>query len=785
MPNNFFQNIKNAASTALSAVGITINDDRGNALNVPINQQKPKGIYRTFLPSGNVSDVMVKIKSDVNYPKGFTPEEAYYIKGTQSSALNDKTGLPIEQGNVNTNMAAKNNSSIDKISRTWMEWKPTDASPQDRSGNLPSYNDTTLTLLNQGPAGKDNKYNSVGGPIVQKGWTDPYFYITDFTSNESIGLTGIPKQFGINPQNINPNWNKKSPVYTTPDRMLHGEKGEIIGDKIVTGNIAGAEEVFDFFDNNQQYLFSHKLDKIIPDSGLENPANFKECYIGSTLKTTVTSVDNEDPVIFGYDIIIKYDSSPLFNGAIVDFINNFNNESEISPRKDIWLKFCTQFFKFFKSDQISKSSEYQNSNYSSGTPPTTEQSNSSRDINSQIGNMEQERLINIPNDASNINTTIDENKRGNSVGNMAKNKTLDEVVVGPKSTKKIPRTYYLKKISGLDNLVEKEVTSNSDTVKSMVDYGKDIIKLSLYDDVTISTGYLSTLYKMMSWSRLNGKQIIPENLLRFDAKIVITEIRDFNRVVHVMATQSTNKTLDVLADSTNKYTYTLYDCQFLFNKLSHGDDIDMSSPKQLDDFDIAFNYKYSTLSFDKFNFGNNDGIKRHYNFLNNKKINPQEIGPEESNINVGGDSVKYDIKPTPINGYKKIGNNNVSQPSSQLDKFSKSYDDSISKSYKNKWERFISSEEPILEVAKRNDINKKLMDQLGNKLKRAAANEINRQITTQAKLLNRTLDNIRNSIGIGRMSEPTNVYKTNQLKNDVQNAFREFVGNSVRGFFTP
>ena len=66
MPNNFFQNIKNAASTALSAVGITINDDRGNALNVPINQQKPKGIYRTFLPSGNVRNVMVKVDKNNN-----------------------------------------------------------------------------------------------------------------------------------------------------------------------------------------------------------------------------------------------------------------------------------------------------------------------------------------------------------------------------------------------------------------------------------------------------------------------------------------------------------------------------------------------------------------------------------------------------------------------------------------------------------------------------------------------------------------------------------------------
>jgi hypothetical protein len=48
------------------------------------------------------------------------------------------------------------------------------------------------------------------------------------------------------------------------------------------------------------------------------------------------------------------------------------------------------------------------------------------------------------------------------------------------------------------------------------------------------------------------------------------------------------------------------------------------------------------------------------------------------------------------------------------------------------------------------------------------------------------LDNIRNAIPLaGRMSSPTNVYEQDQLSlaTDVQNAIRNFVGRSVRGFF--
>jgi hypothetical protein len=76
-----------------------------------------------------------------------------------------------------------------------------------------------------------------------------------------------------------------------------------------------------------------------------------------------------------------------------------------------------------------------------------------------------------------------------------------------------------------------------------------------------------------------------------------------------------------------------------------------------------------------------------------------------------------------------------------------------------------------------------------NNLKKSLVNagirEINRQLTLKARILNKTINNIRNSIpGIGKMSEPTNVYSgQGQFESDIRNSIRNFVGDSIKGFF--
>lgn len=749
MPS-FFQN-------GLNRAGIRINDDRGNPLNLPINETtKPSGIYRTNLTSANQTNVMTrKDENVIDYPLGFTPPNFFYILGSQSNPV---TGLPVEYGNAPGPIRINDNSTKGKIARTSIKWTPSNASPVDFSGqnspytegelgnNQVSYNSSSVNI-----PGLSKNYTIINNGLPSNmliGFTNPLSYITSTSSTNQS--TGLPTQFGSYPNNIKPNFNRRNLIFTTPNKKVGIEDDS---------DILSKKESFDQFNNKSQYDFVHYLDRRIDiDSSLSGNNVYLAGYVSTGnlggLSVTNTSdlylTDNEDPTILGYDLVIKWDSSPLFNGAIEDFINKHTNDPEIESRRQIWNLFKDQFFKYFRMNSP-------NSLLSSGASSST------------------------PTNSQKISTSDPLGwKRDDFISDA--------------------KVHYLKKISGIENLVEKEVTNASESTKGFIDYGKDLIKLTIWEDVNINTGYLAHLYKTLSWSRIRGKQIIPENLLRFDIKIQITEIRDFNRVVKKF--NSSNE-LDVYPDLLNKYTYTLYDCQLMFNELSHGSEIDMTSKSFIEDFTIAFNYKFSTLSFDKFNFalGPSQSISGQKFSVDNSQDKPSYISPQRANnISVNNSSLE------PVLSNIKFKGANTNYPGSDqyvnvlsvgptipepgtIEAIKKSDDykeDPItSDSLKVVDANLTNANKPTLDKLKDNQLQKDLQDDLKNKLKSAVIREVNRQITTQARLLNRTLDNIRNSIGLGRMSYPRNVYTDTQVASDIKNAFRDFIGNSVKGFFDP
>ena len=97
----------------------------------------------------------------------------------------------------------------------------------------------------------------------------------------------------------------------------------------------------------------------------------------------------------------------------------------------------------------------------------------------------------------------------------------------------------------------------------------------------------------------------------------------------------------------------------------------------------------------------------------------------------------------------------------------------------------------ILKNAKKNNLKSRLKSVLGDagdklitNLKRAALSEAQRQLNDQFRLLNNTIDKVRTSYGIGRMSEPTNVYNNppgGQFFFDVHNSLRNFAGDTLTG----
>jgi hypothetical protein len=328
-----------------------------------------------------------------------------------------------------------------------------------------------------------------------------------------------------------------------------------------TKSIAKRKKTYNLFRDFSGKQFTHLLDYYITQTGLEERPVLTDASrnlnIGSFIKTLD---DNEDPTVLGYDFIIKYNDSPLFNGAIDEFIKQFAayGNSEIAARASILEKFKQQFNKYFKNDS--------------------------------------------PN---------------------ASNAPSFDGTSGVKS-------YYLKDIGGLSRLNDQ--TDNNDSPKQFVEYGKDFITLTLNEDVTQNMAYLAALYKALSYSRETGRQIIPENLLRFDLDLEITEIRKYNRLYRDF---TTNK-LNVIADQISKQVYTLYECQFFFTEYPHGDKLDMSNPVAVEDYSIKFNFKWSTMKYLKLSFNNQvpQGLSSSStNSYSEEKIDNFNKNPEEYKSN--------------------------------------------------------------------------------------------------------------------------------------------------------
>jgi len=526
------------------------------------------------------------------------------------------------------------------------------------------------------------------GKVNKDNLAQPKSYIDEGNTNGSL-----PVEYGnsINHDGLDPS----KPDDKLKDRLTIYDNFKDFSGKEFT-------HLLDYFiDQNGDYTVPKTISTVTQEgSDTIDPAKSR-IYLGSFIRTTD---DNEDPTMLGYDIEIKYNDSPLFNGTAQSFIDKFSAVSEIKSRGSILDNFKKQLFRFLKTD----------------SPITAAGASAS---------------------------------------------TSRPVFSKSDGTK----TYYLRNLTGLNNLVE-SVSSNEG--KAFVDYGKDMIGLEFNEDVSQNIGYLASLYKLLSWSRMHGKSIMPENLLRFDVDITITEIRKYNRVI------KDGDSLKVYADLISKYTYTLYECQFFFTSLPHGDSLDMSDTKALDKYEIKFNYKFSTMKFTKF-FGPNEDEYT----IDNSYIDVSKVKSKDTNNSAVIDgSIQSSQQTRDLIGYDEFprtAKGGSNQGGTIKDK--KAEDDA-----KNSPSNSIPN--AAVDKLKKQALGKNLpFDKLKKDLKNAVVNAVNRQILTQASLLNKTLNNIRDSIPFaGKMSEPRNIYSGNQnpFQNDIVNAARNFVGNSLKGFFT-
>ncbi len=410
-----------------------------------------------------------------------------------------------------------------------------------------------------------------------------------------------------------------------------------------------------------------------------------------------TPHENEDPVYFGFEIIIDKLRSPLLNGELDDFLKNIgSSNTEIGSRLDISESFKIELSKFFKFNE--------------------------------------EPLEN-----------------NNLFGTSLKKK------------------HYIKRISGLDKLIESNESNKS---KSFVDYRSDLIKISFYEDTLLSTGTLSALYKLLYWSRIRGKGVIPENLLRFDCEVIISEVRNIGRVRKAAGSNDSQYALEILKENVSRYVYNLYECQLHFSKMSHPEQVDLESISNAPNVEIDMSFKFSDMRFERFKF---EGEYGKYQTLSNRKLDPLQILPEDENSNVEnleGSLVITKMAETPVRVSPII--DMLSDPSENLDTFSD--DQVITQAKKNFKKKGIDKIKEALSQS-----SKKLLESV----KKATLNEVQRQLNSQFRLLNNSIDQVRTAFGIGRMSEPTNVYKRpsngSSFFFDVRNSFRDFAGDFLGG----
>lgn len=647
----------------------------------------------------------------------------------------------------------------------------------------------------------DGPYKHVGNGFIPSGFFDPTTKLW-YDSRLSLVLPSDPEGvkrtsgvlFGPVPlDNLDSEESATAKPGFTPVAYFRTGKEIYIGQKNIENNVGIVTGFTEDGDGQEALAYSKKSDNDgFYDRKVSSDYSFKYALedMKKTYTDNLTPADNEDPLFVGFEIIIDQPNSPLFNGEILKFINKFSSNAEILGRGKVYNDFAAMMIKLFKF---------------SGSPK------------------------------------LYENASGQNEG-----------IIGTPLTEANYKRHYLKKITGLNKLIEANTPSAQ---SSFTKYRQDLITLGFYEDTTLNLGTLASLYKILYWSRLLGKNVIPENLLRFDCQIIVSEVRNLSRILKTTNSDGA-EVLQTLKDNVSRYVYDLYECQLFFDKMTHGDTVDLggAAPAPVDNYEISFSFKYSTMRFERFNFQNFA-----YKSVDNKPVNPEKKTSETySAFDLLGGANSKNLRPL-RNGYsgKDLEDTNselpnwsivsesrpdrgfidgqlddlgsfLSEPNldslrqnEKYDLYRKSFDKAVpgqslernnfldtgsdsgpnsskgesenqigggvGDSLRNASTNLLQNNMTISQAGAQVGVGDVLKDAGKNLLqnvKKAALNEAQRQLNNQFRLINNSLDKIRNNFGIGRIPPPTNVYDNppgGQFFFDVQNSLRNFGGDVLGG----
>lgn len=151
------------------------------------------------------------------------------------------------------------------------------------------------------------------------------------------------------------------------------------------------------------------------------------------------------------------------------------------------------------------------------------------------------------------------------------------------------KSYYIESIAGLDKLMAK-----------IVKYPEDKLTITVSENVALLATYIAELYNNLIYSYNNQRYVIPENCLRFDLLIEMSDIRIFR----VIETDENGNKIFRVNSNPPRIIFRLHDCNFDFsNSKSFGDSMSMAgfgggaSDKTARNLTFDIKYKSITREF--------------------------------------------------------------------------------------------------------------------------------------------------------------------------------------------